>query len=52
VQRDAAEELASELLAELPGQLVEFYFDIMHISPPDRATAPLPPPAVAAGGFY
>lgn len=51
-QRDAAEELASELLAELPGQLVEFYFDIMHISPPDRATAPLPPPAVAAGGFY
>ncbi|EFN57401.1 hypothetical protein CHLNCDRAFT_142828 [Chlorella variabilis] len=49
-QRDAVEELASQLLAELPGQVVEHFFDHRKIPPPTRASAP-PPPAVAADGY-
>ena len=50
LQRDAVEELASQLLAELPGQVVEHFFDHRKIPPPTRASAP-PPPAVAADGY-
>jgi hypothetical protein len=45
------EELACQLLAELPGQVVELFHDIKRLPPPDRASAPPPPPAVAAASF-
>ena len=44
LQRDTVESLAAKLLAELPGQVVE-YHDMRGISP---STMSMPPPAVAA----
>ncbi|KAL4428007.1 hypothetical protein ABPG75_002096 [Micractinium tetrahymenae] len=58
-QRDSVEGLAAKLLAELPGQVVEYFHDMKHMPPPPRhaaagaasgapAAGPYPPPAVAA----
>jgi hypothetical protein len=44
LQRDTVEGLATKLLAELPGQVVEYLNDIRRIPPPAKTQAP-PPPA-------
>ncbi|KAL4428006.1 hypothetical protein ABPG75_002095 [Micractinium tetrahymenae] len=45
-QRDSVEGLAAKLLAELPGQVVEYFHDMKHMLPPPKPSAP--PPAVSA----
>lgn len=47
-QRDTVEGLASKLLAELPGQVVEYYHELRRMPPPGRAPAAGPTPAVPA----
>ncbi|KAI7845503.1 hypothetical protein COHA_000926 [Chlorella ohadii] len=53
-QRDTVEGLASKLLGELPGQVVEYFHELRRMPPPGRpqatpgATPAAPPPAVAA----
>ena len=44
LQRDTVEGLATKLLAELPGQVVEYLNEIRRMPPPAKAQAP-PPPA-------
>ncbi|KAL4445388.1 hypothetical protein ABPG77_011213 [Micractinium sp. CCAP 211/92] len=44
--RDTVEGLAAKLLAELPGQVVEYFHDMRGVPPPPRPSAP--PPAVSA----
>lgn len=61
-QRDSVEGLAARLLAELPGQVVEYFHDIKRVPPPPRhpsagapgaqAGGPYPPAATAAPGAY
>ncbi len=60
-QRDTVEGLAAKLLAELPGQVVEYFHDMRRMPPPPRQTlaapaaAPMssaPPAATAAPEAY
>ncbi|PSC75501.1 copine-3-like isoform X1 [Micractinium conductrix] len=47
-QRDTVEGLAAKLLAELPGQVVEFFHDMRRMPPPRPGAASMAPPAPAA----
>ena len=48
LQRDTVEVLTGKLLAELPGQVVEYFHSMKHIPPPPRGAGG-PPPAVSMG---
>lgn len=53
-QRDSVEGLAAKLLAELPGQVVEYFHDIKRMPPPPKQapTGAPPAPGAQAGGPY